>query len=160
LKKTKGLFKMTLPLGMVGQSEEVNFPELGLIAIPSRIDTGARTSTIWVSSVKPINDGIEVILFGIGSEFYTGSTIFFADFETRVVTPSNGLSEERYMVKLLTQIGGRKVRARFTLADRSKQSYPVLIGRNILRGKFVVDIKHNHIKVKAKLNEYRKLKES
>jgi hypothetical protein len=145
---------------ILGQSEIVNFPELKLINVPARIDTGARTSTIWASSVKENNGGIDVILFGSNSEYYTGNIISFTEHETRIVTPSNGISDERYMVKLLVKIGGRKIRARFTLADRSKQTYPILIGRNVLRGKFIVDIKHNHIIVKNRPKTHLKLKES
>ena len=49
------------------------------------------------------------------------------------------------MIKMLVIISGKKIRARFTLANRSTQKYPVLVGRNILRRKFVVDVKHKHI---------------
>ena len=47
----------------------------------------------------------------------------------------------RYKVKIPVVVKGRKIKANFTLADRSAQVYPVLVGRNILRGKFVVDVK-------------------
>ncbi len=124
--------------------------------VPSRIDTGARTSTIWASQIKLSGDKLYFVLFDKSSQFYTGKVLEFDSFETRFVTPSNGLTEERYMVKLLVNIGGRKIRARFTLANRSTQTYPVLIGRNILRGKFVVDINHNHVKVKRPLRVIKK----
>jgi hypothetical protein len=130
---------------IIGQSEYIDFPELNLQAVPARIDTGARTSAIWVSSVQERDGGLAFVLFDKQSSFYTGEKIFVSRFERRIVTPSNGLAEDRYMVKLLVVIGGRKIRARFTLANRSTQRYPVLVGRNILRGKFIVDIKHNNV---------------
>ena len=34
----------------------------------------------------------------------------------------------------------RRIRAHFTIANRRTQVYPVLIGRNVLYGKFVVDV--------------------
>jgi hypothetical protein len=145
---------------ILGESETVDFPELELMDVPARIDTGARTSTVWASRVLEKDGGIEVTLFGPGSEFYTGKVLRYEEFETRVVTSSNGISEERYMAKILIHIGGRKIRARFTFADRSKQTYPVLIGRNVLRGKFVVDVKHNRVKVKTVPRKVRKLTES
>jgi hypothetical protein len=57
------------------------------------------------------------------------------------------LSEERYKVKLLVVVNNRQIRAWFTLTDRSKRSYPVLLGRNVLHRKFIVDVSH---KPKAK----------
>ena len=65
----------------------------------------------------------------------------FQDFDSVVVTSSNGQSQERYKIRLLVKLKGKKVRAWFTLADRSTQVYPVLIGRNVLAGKFIVDVK-------------------
>lgn len=135
-----------LPMTTLGQAEHADFSELGMFAIPVRIDTGARTSALWASHIREHNGGLEFVLFDTQSPFYTGEAVFVPHFERRIVTPSNGLAEERYMVKLLITIGGRKIRARFTLADRSTQRYPVLVGRNILRGKFVVDIKHKYVK--------------
>jgi len=74
-------------------------------------------------------------------EKYTGYVYIFDEYEVRVVASSNGHSERRYAVKLLITVAGRKIRAHFTLTDRSTQVYPVLLGRNVLRGKFVVDVK-------------------
>jgi len=139
---------MISKLDILGQSELVSLPEINFIDVPARIDTGARTSTVWASNVKENKGAIEVIFFGPGSVYYTGKPISFTEYDTREVTSSNGISEERYMIRTLVHIGGRKIRARVTLADRSKQTYPLLIGRNVLRGKFIVDIKHNKVVVK------------
>ena len=43
-------------------------------------------------------------------------------------------------VKMQIVIRGRRIMATFTLADRSTQVYPVLIGRATLNGKFIVDV--------------------
>ncbi|MEO8862992.1 MAG: RimK/LysX family protein [Candidatus Saccharimonadales bacterium] len=130
----------------IGQSEHVDFPGLGLVAVPARIDTGARTSTIWASSVTEAEGKLTFCLFAEGHPLYDGKIITTRDFGRRIVTPSNGISEERYMVKLSVRLAGKRIKARFTLANRSTQKYPVLVGRNILRGKFIVDIKHNFVK--------------
>ncbi len=130
---------------VIGPVEHIDFPEQGLRAVPARIDTGARTSSIWVSNVREHDGKLSFTLFDKTSQIFTGDTVTVSSFEMRTVTPSNGITEERYMVKLLVVLGGRKIRARFTLANRSTQKYPVLVGRNVLRGKFVVDIKHKNV---------------
>lgn len=124
----------------IGHAEQVTFPKIHIAEVAARIDTGARTSAIWVSAVKRVDEGLEVIFFGPGSPFFSGRPVVFEEFEKVVVASSNGATEQRFKVKLLVKIGGRRIRAWFTLADRSTQVYPILIGRNVLRGKFIVDV--------------------
>lgn len=127
---------------IIGRVEQVSFPELSVIDLHARIDTGAQTSAIWASQVTVTDGRLEVVFMGDGSDAYTGQVHLFDEYSRAVVASSNGQSEVRYKVKLLVQLQGKKIRATFTIADRSTQVYPVLIGRNILRGKFVVDVKH------------------
>lgn len=125
---------------IIGRAEIVSLPELSLESLYARIDTGAKTSAIWASYVKEINSSLEVRFLGDAHPAYTGKTYRFQTYAKTVVASSNGQKETRYKVKLLVVLNGRKIRAAFTLADRSTQVYPVLIGRNMLRGKFIVDV--------------------
>lgn len=125
----------------IGRAERIDFAELGIAGIPARIDTGARTSSLWVSNVALAKEGLSFKLFGPSSPLYSGDTITVKDWSRRMVTSSTGHSEYRYMIKLLVTVRGRKIRASFTLANRSRQVYPVLVGRNVLAGKFIVDVK-------------------
>lgn len=126
---------------VIGRVEKVRFPLLGDTRIHARIDTGAQTSAIWVSEIAERDGRLGVVFFGEGSELYDGAVRYFDDFTYGMVASSNGQAEGRYKVRLSIKIGGKRIRARFSLADRSTQVYPVLIGRNILRGKFIVDVK-------------------
>lgn len=125
----------------IGRIEKVDFPYLGVMGIHARVDTGAQTSAIWVSKVLEQDGRLGVVFFGEGSALYDGVMHYFDDFTLGMVASSNGQAEPRYKIRLSVRIGGKRIRARFTLADRSAQVYPVLIGRNILRGKFIVDVK-------------------
>jgi hypothetical protein len=127
-------------LTTIGQTELIRLPELLDQPVHARIDTGAKTSAIWASQVNRHPDGLEVVFFAKGADDYTGQVVHFTEFAETVVASSNGISQRRYKVRLLVKIQGRPIRAWFTLADRSSQVYPVLIGRNILRGKFIVDV--------------------
>ena len=126
---------------VIGRAEVLSFPEIGIHDVHARIDTGAQTSAIWVSSAQIVNGRLEVVLLGKGHAGYTGNKIIFEDYSRAMVASSNGQAEARFKVKILVKLAGKKIRATFTLADRSTQVYPVLVGRNILRGKFVVDVK-------------------
>ena len=126
---------------VIGRAEYVDFPELGLFEVPARIDTGARTSSVWASSVKLEDGKLKVVLFGEQHRLFTGEELVFDEFDTTVVANSTGHAQHRYKVQLLVVLKGKRIRAWFTLADRSTQVYPVLIGRNVMLGKFVVDVK-------------------
>lgn len=125
---------------IIGVSSLIDF--LGyknLKQIPARIDTGARTSSLWASDIK-IKDGIATFkLFGPSSPWYTGKVVRREVLEEREVTSSTGHSQVRSLVQMRIRINGKRLNAKFTLSDRSMQTYPILIGRNTLRGNFLVD---------------------
>lgn len=125
---------------VIGQVERISLPELGLFDLYARIDTGARSAAIWASSAVEKDGKLEVVFLGPDHPSYTGEKVIFDTYEQKAVASSNGLVEIRYKVRTLFVINNRKIRARLTLTDRSKQVYPVLVGRNVLYGKFVVDV--------------------
>ena len=125
---------------IIGRADRIDLPEWGFLGVPAKVDTGAKTSAIWASNLQERDGGLSFTLFGPGSPHYTGKECFVQYFDRVVVASSIGAEQERYKIVLLTKLGGKKIRASFTLADRSKQAYPVLIGRNLLRGKFLVDV--------------------
>lgn len=129
-------------LKVLGRAEYIAFPEVGLLKVPARIDTGAKTSSIF-GSAEVKNGKLEVIFKGFHVE--NEEKVEFTEFDTVVVASSTGQMQRRYKVRLLVSIGGKKIRAWFTIADRSTQVYPVLIGRNVLLGKFIVNVKAGRV---------------
>jgi hypothetical protein len=136
---------MIRQLDVIGNTEVATFRELGIYDVPSRIDTGAKTSSVWASNIKENDGNLRFTLFNVQSKHYTGDIIKTRDFGYRAISSSNGHVENRYAVRLLINILGRNIRATFTLANRSTQAYPVLVGRNILRGKFMVDVTRENV---------------
>ena len=53
---------------------------------------------------------------------------------------SNGEEQERHVIETDVVVNGRTLRTEFTLADREAMTFPVLLGRRLLRGKFMVDV--------------------
>lgn len=140
------------PVQIIGRAEPVSFVELGGRGVHARIDTGARTSAIW-GEAEIMHDGRLKVTF-FADESAVG---IFDHFDTMVVAPSNGVPDERYVVELAVRLAGRRVRARFTIANRSTQVYPVLIGRNVLRGKFIVDVRAGKALIGAENKRIREL---
>lgn len=125
---------------LIGRAEKVSFPDFGIEYVPARVDTGAKTSSIWATDIQEHDGVVSFKLLGKSSPLYSGVVHSTAGFEKTVVASSIGEPQERYKVRILVKLKGKKIRAQFTLADRSQQTYPVLVGRNVLRGKFVVDV--------------------
>lgn len=133
---------MTQTITTIGRAEKIELLDFKLDAIPAKIDTGADLGSIWASDISEEEDGLYFALFGPGSAYYTGKLQRFTkpDYSLTRVANSFGQKELRYKVKLLIKVKNRTVRATFTLSDRSKKTYPVLLGRRLLHGKFVVDV--------------------
>ena len=126
-------------LDIVGSTELVSVENFS--NIPAKIDTGADSSSIWASDINVSKDGVlSFSLFGKKSPFYTGEKIERKDYRVLVVRSSNGDEEIRYRTELSLTLGGRQIKAMFTLAERSKNHFPILIGRRTLKNKFLVDV--------------------
>lgn len=129
----------TRELKIIGNSTRITVA--GIPNVPAKIDTGASISSIWASQIR-VNSAnqLEFCLFAPESEFYTGEVITASDFSARVIRNSTGQENIRYLVTLPTSIQGKRIRITYTLYDRSRNNFPVLIGRRALRKKFLVDV--------------------
>lgn len=126
-------------LPIIGNS--VRIEVAGIKEVPAKVDTGAESSSIWVSDIVMEEDGrISFCLFAPGSEFYTGERLYSDDYKAMSVRNSTGQATVRYRVHLPVVIKGKKIKAGFTLADRSRNNFPILIGRRLLKGRFLVDV--------------------
>ena len=130
---------MTAPkLDIIGRNTAVKIA--GISGVPAKIDTGADSSSVWASSIKMSENGtLEFALFGEKSPYYTGETIKTKDYLVSVVRSSNGAEQVRYKVKLPLKIKNHLIKATFTLSERGRNNFPILIGCTALRGKFLVD---------------------
>lgn len=127
---------------IIGRVEKISFPELGIKDVHAKIDTGADLSSIWATGVHEDAGVLKFKLFGRKSPYYTGKELVFTQphyLLTRVAN-SFGHKELRYVVKFQMKLGGKIIVGTFTLSDRSKKTYPILIGRKLLNRKFIVDV--------------------
>jgi glutathione synthase/RimK-type ligase-like ATP-grasp enzyme len=133
----------TLPY--LGSRELLSFSDSVAASVPAKVDTGADYSSVWASNIQEENGTLSFELFAPGSPHYTGEKLSTRDYVLTRVRNSFGHSQERYRVKLGVAIAGKKIRVNFTLADRSNNRYPVLIGRKTIHNKFLVDVSLNRL---------------
>lgn len=136
-------------LSIIGSTEYVEV--CGIKKVPAKIDTGADTSSIWASDIDMKKDGTLVFsLFNKKSPFYTGELLESKDYMVKIVRSSHGDTQVRYRVKLPIKLGEKNFETTFTLADRSRNNFPILIGRHSLEDKFLVNV--SILKVKREKN--------
>ncbi len=128
--------------GTVGATATINFPELNWFDVPARVDTGAATSSFHCSKVKLIErEGQALLSFVLDMKKEKAHVpIVVSDFKEIRVKNSFGNSEERYVIRTIVEIAGKRIRTQFSLADRDRMTFPVLLGRRLLKGRFVVDV--------------------
>ena len=108
--------------------------------IPAKIDTGADSSSIWASKIKITKDNLlKFTLFDESSEHYTGKVFTRKDYKVAVVRSATGEEQIRYRANLRLKVAGKTINVLFNLSDRSKNNFPILIGRRSVAGKFLVD---------------------
>ena len=130
-----------VPKDIIGSTEYVSVGKSGNYKnIPAKIDTGADSSSIWASKVQITEDGtLKFVLFDKGSKFYTGEVFERKDYKVAVVRSATGEEQIRYRTHLHLVVAGKVINALFNLSDRSKNNFPILIGRRTISGKFLVD---------------------
>lgn len=128
---------------VIGRREQADFPEIGLLNVDVKTDTGAYTSSIHVTrcEAKEINgkEVLEVIFLDEDHPSYTGRAILFEEFRQKKVKSSTGHEQMRYFVKLKIGLMGRLIRTDFSLTRRNGMKYPILLGRKLLNRRFIVD---------------------
>ena len=125
---------------VVGRAERIDFPDGAVTGVPAKIDTGAFRSSVWASDIREENGVLKFKLLGPESQYYSGQECETTEFDVVEVENSFGQKENRYSVFIRAKLGSKTIRSNFTLADRSQKTYPVLIGRKLLRGRYIVDV--------------------
>lgn len=127
------------PLGIIGAVEPIYILPIKS-SFQARIDTGAKVSSLDVDDYRLFErDGVKWVSFKVHND-RSGEV---HNFETRLkdfmIVRRIKENERRPIVVLNVKFGGKTIKADFTLAKRAKFEYQVLVGRNILSGRAIVD---------------------
>lgn len=138
---------------ILGRSDRVDLPGLGLYNIHAKIDTGAYTSSLHCSSAEVVNGKLEFVLLDEEHPEFTGMKFTFKKFEQREIKNSFGEAELRYVIKTKVKIYEHIIKAEFSLSNRGSLKFPVLLGRRILRNRFYIDVTKKDLSFKSKNQE-------
>lgn len=134
---------------IIGRLEPIDFPEWELFNIEAKIDTGAYTSSLDCHRIESFDkDGKPYVRFNLldpSHEIYNDKLFKLPIYSTKTIKSSNGSTEERIIIKTLIRILGRELDIELSLTNRSEMRYPVLIGRKLLSGHFLVDASKRYL---------------
>ncbi len=159
------ILNYTIPITMVkfknkiiiGNSDKIDFLELGLENIGCKIDTGADTSSIHCHHVRirEIN-GEEVLVFRLldpRHKAYIKKDCITKFFKEKKIKNSFGDREYRYFVKLKITLFGQEIETEFSLANRADMKFPVLLGKKLLGQLYMVDVAQKNLSYNHKKNK-------
>jgi hypothetical protein len=124
----------------VGRREHIAFPGLGLKCVTAKIDTGAYTTALYCHDIREEDGVLYFKLLGPVYENYDPKELEFREFFQKEIKNSFGEIEKRYVIKTQVKIGRRRINSLISLTNRENMRYPVLIGRKLLKNKFIVDV--------------------
>ncbi len=128
---------------IVGWREWVALPELGIPLIKAKVDTGARTSSLHARDVS---------IFSRKKQRWVRFTVYPTQRSTRTavvcaaplvderwVRSSNGRAQLRPVIVAELDLGGESWDIELTLTDRDVMGFRLLLGRQAVRGRAIVD---------------------
>ncbi len=126
---------------IIGRLDIIDLPDLGVEDIHAKIDTGAYRSSLHC---KKVHEEEGVLYFTLHTD--TGYQEYATkDWTQKIVKSSNGKAQKRYVIKTRMRIFKKNYMASISLTDRSEMKNPLLIGRKILSGKFIVDVSEKNL---------------
>jgi hypothetical protein len=119
----------------IGWREHVGLPDLGIAEMPAKIDTGARTSALHTTRLRTFEkDGEPWIRFcvplggGHSRDIHTARIV-----DHRDIKNTSGEPEKRYVIETTLVLGTRHWTIEVSLADRTKMSSDLILGRSAVR---------------------------
>jgi hypothetical protein len=135
---------------ILGRYDRVDLPGLGISNVHAKIDTGAYTSSLHCHHVQVIDGVLQFVLLDEEHPEFTGTIFHFKDFSLRDIKNSFGEVERRYVIRTTLVLFSEEIETDFSLSNRGSLKFPILIGRKLLRGRYLIDVKRKNISYREK----------
>ena len=127
---------------LLGWREWAALPALGLDAVRTKIDSGARTSALHVDAQWRFSEGgAPWVGFRLSNNLHGDVALEAAApiFDEREVTDSGGHRTRRVFLRTPLRLAGVEREIEINLTDRQGMLFPMLLGRTAMARVFVVD---------------------
>ncbi len=128
---------------LVGALELCDLPDLGVSDLQMRVDTGAATSSLHVDNIEEFKEGGKrYVRFDIHPDVHNVDEVVTQTLPLsgrKVVKSSSADKETRVVIKTPIQLGGMTWNIKLTLTDRSSMTSLMLLGREAMKNRILVD---------------------
>ena len=135
--------KSISPLPIMGWREWVSMPNLGLPHLKAKIDTGARSSSLHAIDVETFHqDDAVFVRFNVHPVQRSQRRLIACQaqiHDVRSVRSSSGEVADRYVIRTPIRWKNQVWEVELTLADRSSMGFRMLLGREAIRGRMLVN---------------------
>ncbi|MNV50249.1 hypothetical protein D3C71_1422510 [compost metagenome] len=142
-------------LSVIGLREWINLPELGMVGLRAKIDTGASTSCLHASDIQPFQrDGEDWVRFTahLGTLVQRRHRCEAPLVTVKRIKSSTGHVQSRYVIRTHMALGDRLWPVEFTLTCRKTMRYRVLLGsKALIDGQLVVNPALTYVQDKPSL---------
>ncbi len=136
-------------LPLIGWREWLALPELGVPFIKAKIDTGARTSSLHALHVETFErDQQTWVRFDVHPLQRDARVTVSSEApvrEFRDVRSSSGHVSRRPVIITPAILLGQRFDLELTLANRVAMGFRMLLGREAVRGRFLIDTSHSFL---------------
>jgi hypothetical protein len=128
---------------IIGSLEKCNLPQLGIEGLHVRVDTGAKTSSLHVDNIEEFQKDDELwIAFDMHPDVYDIDEVVRKEakvVDIKRVKSSTATRQRRYVIVTKIKMANKTWEIRLTLTNRSTMTYMMLLGREAMKGRFIVD---------------------
>ena len=127
----------------IGAIEQCNLPKLAIKGLHIRVDTGAATSSLHVDNVEEFEkDGVPWVSFDIHPDYHDVKRVVRREtpvVSRKIVKSSTATRERRFVITTPITMNDTTWDIQLTLTDRSNMTYLMLLGREAMQDRFIVD---------------------
>lgn len=128
---------------IIGSEEWCAFPTLDIPAVKARVDSGAKTSSLHAYNIQPFEEnGKSFVRFEVHplQDNRSVSVQCVAELVARRnVKSSIGEKEQRHVIRSTVTMGEESWDIEITLTNRDTMGFRMLLGREAMRGRMLVD---------------------
>ena len=128
---------------IIGSEEWCALPQLGIPAIKMRVDSGAKTSVVHAFNIHAFKRGTAAwVSFDVHPLQNNRKVSLRCEapvVDRRMVKNTSGASEKRYVIKVPMRLGDQVWDIELTLSNRDSMGYRMLLGREAMTGRILVD---------------------
>lgn len=131
------------PAKVLGWCEWAKLPELGILALKAKVDTGAKTSSLHATQIEEFQrDGETWVKFFTQCQANSTQNLRSCCaklHDRRQIRSSNGQASYRYVITTPIIVDNTMFSIEVSLSQRDNMCFKMLLGRSALAGRFFVD---------------------